>query len=356
MKVIIAGGGTGGHIFPAISIAEEIKRRNPSNNILFVGTSRGLENDLLSKRGFRIEHIRARGIKGRSLLNSVNAIFSSLAGLFDSLSVIRNFRPDAVLGVGGYVSGPMVLAASLYGIPTAVCEQNVYPGVTNRILGKLVKRVFVAFEDSRSYFPGDKVLLTGNPVRNEILRNAGSEKKAEAVVILVFGGSQGAHRLNASVPEALAELGREDISVIHQTGLKDYDYVKNLYQKFGIKARVLTFIEDMAGAYAGADFVIGRAGAGTVSEITALGKPSLLVPYPHAANNHQMENARVLERAGAAIVIEDKEATPENLSRALTGALGKDKLNSMASAAAALGKPGAAGAIADEISKLGGEI
>ena len=250
----------------------------------------------------------------------------------------------------------MVLAASLYGVPTAVCEQNAYPGVTNRILGKLVKRVFVAFEDSRSYFPGDKVLLTGNPVRNEILQNAGSEKKAEAVMILVFGGSQGAHKLNRSVPEALANLGREDISVIHQTGLKDYDYVKSAYQKFGIKARVLTFIEDMAGAYAEADFVIGRAGAGTVSEITALGKPSLLVPYPYASNNHQMENAKVLERAGAAIVIEDKDATPENLSGALTGALGKDKLNSMASGAAALGKPGAAGAIADEISKLGGEI
>lgn len=356
MKVIIAGGGTGGHIFPAISIAEEIKGRNKLNEVLFVGTRKGLENDLLSKRGFRIEHIRARGIKGKGMLSSVNAVLSSLLGLLDSLSIIRNFKPDAVLGVGGYVSGPMVLAASIYGVPTAICEQNAYPGMTNRILGRVVKRVFATFEGSASYFPRGKVLLTGNPVRREILQNVVSEKKEEALIILVFGGSQGAHKLNRTVPEALAELGRDDVCVIHQTGSRDYDYVKNVYQKLGIKARVITFIEDMAGAYAEADFVIGRAGAGTVSEITALGKPSLLVPYPYAANNHQMENAKVLERAGAAIVVEDKDATPENLSGALTGALGKDKLNSMASSAAALGKPGAAALIADEISKLGGEV
>ncbi len=352
MKVIIAGGGTGGHVFPAISIAEEISKRDGKNDILFVGTKRGLENDLLLKRGYKIEHISAEGIKGRGPIRSVKALFSALRGLMDSVSIIRRFKPDVVLGVGGYVSGPMLLAAAVYGTPTAICEQNTYPGVTNRILGKFVKRIFTTFEESARFFPRSKVVLTGNPIRSEILQNNNREIKSEKTVILVFGGSQGAQKLNRSVPEALAKL--DDISVIHQTGPNDYENVKKAYGNYDIEARVLPFIEDMAGAYAEADFVIGRAGAGTISEITALGKPSLLIPYPYATNNHQMENAKVLERAGASVLVEDKDATPENLLEALTDALRKDKLHSMACSAATLGKPHAAKAIVDEITRLTG--
>lgn len=355
MKVIIAGGGTGGHIFPAISVAEEILKRDPANEILFVGTKRGLENELLSKRGYRVEHISARGIKGSGVKKSITAVFSAFKGLMDSLSVIRKFGPDVVLGVGGYVSGPMVLAASLRGVPTAICEQNSYPGITNRILGKFVNKVFATFDESLKFFPHRKVVITGNPVRGDILRSRGLKEGSGAVTILVFGGSQGAHKLNRSVPEALAKLGRSDISVIHQTGEKDYELVKNAYERNHIRARVLRFIDDMAGAYSEADFIIGRSGAGTVSEITALGKPSLLIPYPYAANNHQLENAKVLERAGAAAVMEDRDAGPENLSGALTNLLQKDKLNTMASNAFGLGRPDAASVIVDEISRLAGE-
>jgi UDP-N-acetylglucosamine--N-acetylmuramyl-(pentapeptide) pyrophosphoryl-undecaprenol N-acetylglucosamine transferase len=355
MKVIIAGGGTGGHIFPAISIAEEISKRDRLNEILFVGTKKGLENELLSKRGYKIEHISAQGIKGSGLKKGITALFAAFKGLLDSVRIIRGFGPDVVLGVGGYVSGPMVLAASLRGIPTAICEQNSYPGITNRILGKFVNKVFATFDESFMFFPRRKTVITGNPVRADILSSRRIKEEPGTITILVFGGSQGAHKLNRSVPEALAKLERSDISVIHQTGERDYGLVKDAYERNHIQAQALRFIDDMAGAYGEADFVIGRAGAGTIAEITALGKPSLLIPYPHATNNHQLENARVLERAGAAAVIEDNDADPENLFRALTNLLQIDKLNVMASKAHDLGRPDAASAIVDEISRLAGE-
>lgn len=354
MKVIIAGGGTGGHIFPAISVAEEILGRKGPNDVLFVGVKTGLENELIPKRGYRIEHITARGIKGRGLLKSLGAFISAGRGVFDSLSILKAYRPDVVLGVGGYVSGPMVLAASISRVPTAICEQNAYPGVTNRMLGRFVNRVFAAFEDSGKFFPRGKVLITGNPVRKDILSAAPGADNTDTLTILVFGGSQGAHKLNASVPEAIYKLGRKDISVIHQTGTKDLELVKKAYDTYGIPALALAFIDDMAGSYSEAGFVIARSGAGTVAEITALGKPSLLVPYPFATNDHQLANARALERAGASIVVEDRDAAPDNLSRALTNALHKDKLKEMSSHARSLGRPGAAAQIVDQLSKLAG--
>ncbi|HSC33956.1 MAG TPA: undecaprenyldiphospho-muramoylpentapeptide beta-N-acetylglucosaminyltransferase [Thermodesulfobacteriota bacterium] len=355
MKVIIAGGGTGGHIFPAISVAEEILKRSGTNEVLFAGTKKGLENELLTKRGFRVEHISAQGIKGKGVKKSIAALLSACKGVSDSMAMIKRFRPDVVLGVGGYVSGPMVLAASLRGVPTAICEQNSYPGLTNRILGRFVKKVFATFGESVGFFPRGKVVITGNPVRSDILNAVNPKDGSDSMTILVFGGSQGAHKLNESVPEAISRLGRADIRVIHQTGDRDYETVKDAYAVRGIDARVLRFIDDMARAYGEADFVIGRSGAGTVAEITALGKPSLLVPYPFAANNHQLENARVLERSGAAVIVEDGNARPENLHAALTKLLRKDKLTTMASNARSLGKPDAAARIVDEISRLAGE-
>jgi len=354
MKVIIAGGGTGGHVFPAISVAEEILKRSSTNDVLFVGTKKGLENELLSKREYNMRHIRAEGIKGRGLTKGIRAAFSALSGTLDSVSLIREYRPDIVLGVGGYVSGPMVLAASLQRVPTAICEQNAFPGLTNRMLGKFSDRIFATFEESSRFFPRSKMVVTGNPIREELLTFKGGPSGGDSITVLIFGGSQGARTLNTVVPEVLGRLGRDDISVIHQTGTPDLDSVNAAYRRQGIKARVHAFIEDMAGVYAEADIVIGRSGAGTVAEITALGKPSLLIPYPYAANNHQMENAKVLERHGAAVVIEDREATAENMLEALTDALRKEKLDAMASRARELGKPGAARAIVDEIIKLTG--
>jgi len=354
MRIIIAGGGTGGHVFPAISIAQEISERNCIEEILFVGTQRGLENELLSKKGYSIKHISSRGFVGRGLFKTVGAFFYAFKGLFDSISIIRSFRPDVVLGVGGYVSGPLVLAAVLLGIPTAICEQNTVPGVTNRILGRIVNKIFASFDSSVQYFPSKKVLITGNPIRKEILINTKSSHESKSFCILVFGGSQGAHSLNRSVPEALCRIDNKGISVIHQTGEKDYLYVKDLYIENEINAQVLTFIDDMAGAYDRADLVVGRAGAGTIAEITSLGKPSVLVPFPYAAHNHQLENAKILEDAGAAVLIEDKDATPQRLALTLTKLLDKDKLQMMFANAKKLGKPEAAREIVDEIYNLAG--
>ncbi len=354
MKVIIAGGGTGGHVFPAISIAEEILNRDPGNEVLFVGTRSGLENKLVAQRGYEIKHISSGGIVGKGIFKRVSGVFSAAVGIVESVSVIRSFKPDVVLGVGGYVSGPVVLSASILRLPTAVCEQNSVPGVTNRILSKFAKKIFSTFEGCEKFFDKDKIVVTGNPVRKDILTYKGEKEQGRSFVCLVFGGSQGAKRLNSSVPEALSRSGISGLHVIHQTGENDLKDVQDFYNKNNISAEVLTFIDDMATAYARSDFVIGRAGAGTVAEITALGKPSLLIPFPYATHNHQLENAKALEASGAALLIEDKEATPENLAQALQVLKDKNKLEEMAVRSRALGKPGAAPHIVDEIYKLSG--
>ncbi len=355
MRIIIAGGGTGGHVFPAISIADEISERNNGDEILFVGTQKGMENELLQKKGYQIKHISSRGFVGRGLFKTIIAFFYALKGLIDSISIINKFKPDVALGVGGYVSGPLLLAAVILRLPTAICEQNTVPGVTNRILGKFVKKIFGSFDSSVQYFPSKKVLITGNPIRRDILQTSNNSPNSDSISVLIFGGSQGAYSLNRAVPEAFSKIDHNNISIIHQTGKKDFDYVKNLYKDNGVKAEVLAFIDNMALAYSKSDLVIGRAGAGTIAEITALGKPSILVPFPYAAHNHQLENAKILEEQGASELIEDKDATPEILAHTLTKLLDKDKLNTMSESARKLGKPEASKVIVDELYKLAGD-
>lgn len=356
MRIIIAGGGTGGHVFPAISIAQEISNNKLGDEILFVGTKRGMENELVSKNGYEIMHISSRGFVGRGFFNTIIAFFYALKGLFESITIIKSFNPNVVLGVGGYVSGPLVLAAWMLRIPTAICEQNTVPGVTNRILGRLVSKIFASFDSSVLYFPSKKVLITGNPVRRDILESSNNSKDNKFVSILIFGGSQGASSLNNSVPEAFSKVDIKNIKIVHQTGKKDFENVKSLYNASGVDAEVLVFIDNMAEAYSKSDLVIGRSGAGTIAEITSLGKPSILVPFPYAAHNHQFENAKVLQSADAAVLIEDKDLTPEKLAPTLTNLLHEDKLNDMASNAKKLGKPGAGKEIVDELYKLAGDI
>ena len=355
MRIIIAGGGTGGHVFPAISIAQEISGRDQGDEVLFVGTKTGMENELVLKNGYQIEHISSRGFVGRGFLKTVFAAFSAFKGLLDSISIIKKYKPSVVLGVGGYVSGPFLLAASLLRVPTAICEQNTVPGVTNRILGKIVNVIFASFDSSVEYFPSKKVIITGNPIRKDIINAPSNSRDSDSLTILVFGGSQGAYSLNRFLPEAFSKVEHNNISIIHQTGKKDFEFVKQLYSDNRVEARVLAFIDDMAGAYSEADLVIGRAGAGTIAEITALGKPSILVPFPYAAHDHQLENAKVLQDYGASMLIEDKDATPENLALTLTELLNRDKLNDMSTKARKLGRPGAAKEIVDELYNLAGE-
>lgn len=353
MKVIIAGGGTGGHLFPAISIAEEILGRNPENSVLFIGTKEGLEKKTLTQKGYTLEFISSRGIVGKGIIRGLKGFASAFKGFFDSFNIIKKFGPDVVVGVGGYVSGPVVCAAVLLLIPTAICEQNSIPGITNRLLGRFVRRVFASFEESIRFFPRKKTMVVGNPIRTQILQESESgQRESGGITVLVFGGSQGARTLNVSVPKAFGILGRHDISIIHQTGEKDIEVVKKTYEWYGIRAEVLPFIDDMADAYRQADLVIGRSGAGTVAEITALGKPSILVPYPFSAYNHQLENAMVVEKARAAVVIEDKDAAPERLAKILSGLLKCDKLKEMGNRAKSLGRPDAAKEIVDELYKL----
>lgn len=355
MRIIIAGGGTGGHVFPAISIADEISGRNSDDEILFIGTQSGMENDLVKKNGYQIEHISSRGFVGRGLLKTFIAFFYALKGLVDSYSIINKNKPDVVLGVGGYVSGPFLLAAFLSGKPTAICEQNTVPGLTNRILGKVVKKIFASFDASVQYFPSKKVVITGNPIRKDILQSSKAIDKSKSLTVLIFGGSQGAYSLNRAVPKAFSHIQHDNISIIHQTGKKDFEHVKGLYKDNGVDADVREFIYDMAVAYEKADLVIGRAGAGTIAEITALGKPSILVPFPYAAHDHQLENAKMLEEQGAASLIEDKDATPENISATLTNLLDENKLYTMSLNAKKLGRPEASKEIVDELYKLAGD-
>lgn len=322
MKVLITGGGTGGHLFPGIAIAKVVKKRNSGADILFVGTSRGIESKVLPKEGYSLKTIRIEPLVGHKFLKMLLSLGRIPLTVLDSLKILKEFTPDIVIGLGGYSSGPLVIIASLKGIPTVILEQNVIPGLTNRILSRFVDAIAINFKSSEVFFPEKKVHLTGNPIREEI--SSGMKEEGLKVfgledgifTILVFGGSAGAHRINKAMAEALGYLNdlKSRIQIIHQTGAKDYGEISEFYRSSGVKATTLSFIDRMADAYAAADLVISRAGAGTLSEITACGKASLLIPYPYAAKNHQEVNAQVLLNAGAAGLILDKDLDGKRLA------------------------------------------
>jgi UDP-N-acetylglucosamine--N-acetylmuramyl-(pentapeptide) pyrophosphoryl-undecaprenol N-acetylglucosamine transferase len=355
MRLLLCGGGTGGHLFPAVAVAEEWLAGG--GEVLFVGSGRATEREVLGRLGYPWRGINVAGFQGRGLRGKLS--LARLPGaLVQSLSIIREFRPDVVLGVGGYSAGPVIVAAKLLGLPCAVQEQNAVPGLTNRLLGRLARVAFVSFPDTERFFPG-KAVLAGNPVRRTLLE-AGLEARPATRPegkpgLLIFGGSLGAHSINVAASAMLAHLRdmKEGLSIIHQTGAQDLAEVSAAYREAGFEAQVLPFIHDMAAAYGAADLVVCRAGATTLAELAALGKPSLLVPYPHATNNHQELNARAFERAGAAEVMLDRDMTPGRLAgriRALLGdAPGRAR---MSEAAKGLARPEAAKRIASELRRL----
>jgi len=356
MKIVIAGGGTGGHIFPAISIAEEIMKQSDDNEVLFVGTNNGMEKDLIPSLGFNLKIINSRGIIGKGFMYKIKSIISALNGIFSSFGILRSFQPDLVLGVGGYVSGPTVLSAYLSFIPTAICEQNTVPGVTNRILSKFTKKIFVTFKDSINYFPEDKVVVTGNPLRSSLIESSLIEEEIKSgFTVFIMGGSQGATNLNALIPGALAALKIRGLNVVHQTGRTDMEEVDKKYKELGIDAEVYTFIDDIAEYYRNSDLIISRSGAGAISEITAFGKASVLIPYPYAAHNHQYLNARFMENAGASVLINEEELTEKYLSAKIEEILIKDKLSLMSEASIKLAKPDAAKEIVEQLYSLLGK-
>ena len=353
MKVIIAGGGTGGHVFPAISIAEEILRRNGGNEVLFVGTEQGIEKRILPEKGYRVEFINSRGIVGKSFFQKVTAVISILGAMMSSLRILRDFRPDAVIGVGGYASGPTLLCASMSSIPTAVCEQNSVPGLANRILSRFVGKIFITFEESKEHLPAGKTVLTGNPIRRDLAHSAAEKKPRQNAPrnVFVLGGSQGARKLNEIVPLSLGKLGGR-VNVTHQTGEAQIESVRETYRQLGISAEVFGFTDDMSRIYEKTDLAICRAGSGTLSEITAFGIPSILVPLASSTHDHQLKNAKVLESNAAAVVVEEKELSVEGLCAVMEKTLEQPTLERMAENSKKLARPHAAREIVNEIERI----
>lgn len=353
MKVLIAGGGTGGHLFPGIALAEEVVTRHPANEVVFVGTEKGLEARVVPREGYPLELVKVQGLKGKGLLGLIKGLLALPLAFLASFRILSRQKPDVVVGVGGYASGPVVLAAWLMGIPTAIQEQNALPGLTNKVLGRIVKVVFTSFEEARNHFPEAKVQMIGNPIRKKLMDNyLRSSAAHERFSVLVFGGSLGARGLNSRVLDALDSLGdvKDQLAIVHQTGKLDLENVKKGYADKGFSdvAQVVEFIDDMSSAYAKADLVICRAGATSLAELTVCKKPSILVPFPHATDNHQEVNARALVDAGAAVMFRESELTGQKLAEALRGLMTDPaKLKQMAKKAGILGRPAAAKELAD---------
>ena len=350
-RAIVTTGGTGGHIFPALAVAAELEAMHPGIEMLFVG-GEGPEGQLARKAGLEFRGLPVRGMLGRGL-HAIPAAMRMGMSLFTALAIVKSFKPQVVAGFGGYAGFCPVLAAWMLGVPTAVHEQNSVPGVTNRILGRVVAKVMVAYPDFSRSFPSGKVLLTGNPVRPEI---AGSVRtKPSRVVpsrVLVLGGSQGARAVNRVVVTAWPRLAEAGCELWHQTGSADYESVANLYRGQE-KVKVEPFITDMAAAYAWADLVIGRAGASTLAELSCMGLASVLVPFPHATHDHQSVNASYLEKAGAAVVISEKDLDAQILADTVLGLMGDaDRLRAMGEAARSQGMPQAARVIAEALTRL----
>ena len=353
---MIAGGGTGGHLFPGVAIAEEFRRRNGASRVLFIGTKRGLEARVLPQIGFALETLDVEGIKGRGMAKSLAALVKIPRSLMESRRILRGFEPHVVIGVGGYASGPAVLTARFMGVPTAIAEQNAIPGETNKILGRFADRIFVSFPETKRWFRPERVRVTGNPIRTAIAGVQRRERKpGEPLGILIFGGSQGSHRINLAVLETLPHLGdlKGKIRIIHQTGKDDLEMVKKGYRDQGVEANVLPFITDMASAYGQADLLVCRAGATSIAEITASGKAALFIPFPFAVNDHQTKNAELLVNRGAAEMIPERDLTGESLSGVIRRlAAEPEKIESMGKNAAALGNARAAADIVDELLAL----
>ena len=370
MRVLIAGGGTGGHLYPGIAVAEEVMAR-AGGEVLFVGTTRGIEARVVPAAGYPLELLEVSGLKRMGLWRTLRGLGRVPVALVRSLAIVRRFKPDVVLGVGGYASGPMVLAAALAGYPTAIQEQNSQPGFTNRVLGRFVRRVFVAFDDARAFFAASKTLLVGNPVRRRFLEastaastSAGAPSGGAPIAapptnstVLVVGGSQGARAVNDLVIGAAAVLHKDGRlpRLVHQTGATDEARVRERYAALGLGdvVQVRPFIDDMPAALAAAALVVGRAGALTLAELAMIGRPAILIPLPTAAADHQSRNAAEFARAGAAIVADQRTTTPNDLARLIADLFADaPRRLEMSRAMASRGRPRAAGEIVDEIERI----
>jgi UDP-N-acetylglucosamine--N-acetylmuramyl-(pentapeptide) pyrophosphoryl-undecaprenol N-acetylglucosamine transferase len=358
MRVLIAAGGTGGHIYPGIAVAREIVRRDADSKVRFVGTAHGLETRLVPHAGFELSLIESAGLKNMGLVKRARGVFLLPKSFFAARRLIREFRPDVVVGAGGYVTGSVVLTAALMRIPTLVMESNALPGFTNRVLARFVDCAAVAFEESLPFFHG-KGVVTGNPVRREFfeIKPRDRETADESFSLLVFGGSQGARAINDAMLAALSllESHKARLHITHQTGESDFERIREGYAQAGWtqNADVRRYIDDMVTAFAEADLIVSRAGATTTAELIAAGRAALMIPFPLAADDHQRKNAEALERAGAARMILQKDLSGEMLAREISALIeNRSRLAAMERAARALAKGDAAAKTVDLIKSL----
>ena len=365
LRVVIAGGGTGGHLYPGVAVARELLSRRPDAQISFAGTARGIEARVVPREGFPLDLIRSGGLKGKSIADRVRGAWLLPMGLADAWRIVSARRPHLVIGVGGYSSGPVVLVASLRGTATMLLEQNAVPGLTNRLLAPVVRAAAVTYDSTQAFF-GSKAFISGNPVRPEFFaaglgKESGSNDHRDGsdhgTRVLVFGGSQGAHAINMAMVEAAPQLAGvgSHLRLTHQTGERDVEMVRAAYRQAGFSADVEPFLYDMGRQLGRADVIVCRAGATTLAEIAAAGKAAILIPLPTATDDHQRRNAEALAAAGAAEILLQADATGRALAGRILALVGdRDRRTRMAAAARALARPDAARVIVDRALELVG--
>ena len=321
MRVVIAAGGTGGHMYPAIAYAKAFQRHDPDGQILFVGTGKAVEHNILSQEGFPVESIQVEGFVGKNLLSRLRALWLLPQSLCRAIHILRSPRADLVIGTGGYFSPPVVCAAWLLQIPRVILEPNAMPGLANRLLGPLANRIFLAFESARSFFPSSKVRVIGTPIRQAFVLDQPPVSPQKVRHLLIFGGSQGAQAINSAMLEAMerSEILRKSVTLTHQTGPDDCERIRQGYERCGVQADVQPFLFDMPQELAKADLVICRAGASTLAELAAYGKVGILIPLPHATHNHQELNARAVEQLGAARMLRQADLNGQKLAEEIEG-------------------------------------
>ncbi|MGG3466578.1 undecaprenyldiphospho-muramoylpentapeptide beta-N-acetylglucosaminyltransferase [Neobacillus pocheonensis] len=351
MKIVVSGGGTGGHIYPALALIREIQKENKQAEFLYIGTINGLESKIVPRENIAFKSIHITGFKRKLSFENVKTVFRFLKGVQDSKKILKEFNPDVVIGTGGYVCGPVVYAASKLRIPTIIHEQNSVPGLTNKFLSRYVSKIAICFEEAKEYFPKDKVVFTGNPRASEVIGKDGIKGRLSAGLsttmpaVLIFGGSRGARPINEAVVKALAEFGEKPYQILYVTGDVHFDDVKKEVELVGNPKNVVIkpFIHNMPEVLAGIDLVVSRAGATSLAEITSLGIPSILIPSPYVTNNHQEKNARSLSDHGAAKLLLEKELTNKSLIGHIDRILlNNENLNEMKVKAKKLGVPDSA--------------
>jgi UDP-N-acetylglucosamine--N-acetylmuramyl-(pentapeptide) pyrophosphoryl-undecaprenol N-acetylglucosamine transferase len=351
MKIAVSGGGTGGHIYPALALIREIQKKDENVEFLYIGTEKGLESKLVPRENIPFKSIHITGFKRKISFENVKTVLRFLKGVSDSKKMLKEFKPDVVIGTGGYVCGPVVYAAAKMGIPTIVHEQNSVPGLTNKFLSRYVDKIAICFEEAREFFPEQKVVLTGNPRASEVLGQDGIKGRLSAGLklklptVLIFGGSRGARPINEAVVKSLTELSGKPYQVLYVTGDVHFEDVQKEVELVGNPENVIIkpFIHNMPEVLSGVDLTVSRAGATTLAELTSLGIPSILVPSPYVTDNHQEKNARALSENGAARLLLEKDLTGPKLVESIDHILGnEEKLAQMKKAAKKLGIPDAA--------------